>query len=374
MYFRNASVYTPEFGFRPGGFGVEAGRFASVLAPEHPAAQDLEGACVIPGLIDIHCHGNSGVDFARCRSVEEIATATRHLARHGVTSLLLSAGSDTIENLEVSFGQAARYMEHTPPGCAYLHGVHLEGLFISMEKRGAHDPALIKTPDYALFSRLNAASGGNILLVIIAPEVEGALPFIRQVKEEAVVSVAHSNASYEEALRGFEAGASNVTHLFNGMSPFLHRQPGVVGAAMDSPGVTAEVISDGLHLHPAAVRAAFRLFGPERVILISDNTALCGMPDGVYEGGREIVKEGKITLPNGTLAGSGTGLLEDVRRAVSFGIPLEDALRCASYNPARAIGVLEHCGSIENGKNADFIICDRQLSIRAVYIKGERVS
>jgi len=375
LNFKNAKIFTSNFKFNLGGFSVSEGFFDKVLSNSHENGEDLNGALVIPGLVDIHNHGNSDVDFTNCNSQDDIIKATRYLARNGSTSLLFTTGSDYESILEESYRQAKIFMDNTPDDCAYLHGVHMEGVFFSQARRGAHPIRYLREPDYDMFNRLNEASGSNIRIVCVSAELNNSISFINRCKHEARVSIAHSNADYETAVTAFASGANHVTHMFNGMSPFLHREPGVVGAALDSPEVMVELISDGLHVHQCVIRAVFRMFSAERVILVSDNVSFCGLPDGKYgEGDEAITVSGKlITLPDGTVAGSGTCLFDGIKKVVSFGIPIEDVIRCATYNPALAIGVLDTTGTIENGKSADFIVCNENLNIQAVYIKGNRV-
>jgi len=372
MRFINAKVYTPDFTFQTGGFGVEEGRFVSVLEDGGPKGEDLSGAYVIPGAIDIHCHGNSGVDFQRCKSPEDLAKVGRFLARNGVTSFLFTTGSDYEDVLAETYTQARRFMEDTPADCAYIHGMHMEGPFFSEAKKGAHNSKHLRVPDFDMFMRLHEVTGNNILITCLAAEFDNSVQFIEQAKSVARVSIAHSNAGYVAARAAFDAGASHLTHLYNGMSPLAHREPGVIGAAADSPGVMVELICDGIHVHECAVRIAYKIFTPERIILISDNTPYCGLPDGEY-GDNLVVRDKTTWLKDGTLSGTGICLFEGMTRVASFGIPLEEAVRCATYNPAKAIGVLDKTGTIENGKYADFVVCNEDLCVLAVYVKGRKI-
>ena len=220
-------------------------------------------------------------------------------------------------------------------------------------------------------NRLRSASHSILRFVDIAPELPGAEKFIRTISKICKVSVAHTNASYEEAIRAFDAGASHVTHLFNGMPELLHREPGVVGAAFDRKEVTVELIGDGLHNHPSLVRMAFRLF-PGRLCLVSDALRCTGMPDGAYElGGQKVVLAGgEARLPDGTLAGAATDLYEDLVRVIRFGVPETEAILAATKTPAIAAGVFDELGSLENGKRADFLVCDKKWNLRQAWIGG----
>ena len=212
-------------------------------------------------------------------------------------------------------------------------------------------------------------------IVDVAAELEGAATFTEQAAGLCRVSVAHTDADYETACAAFDAGASHLTHLFNAMPPIHHRRPGVIGAASERENVTAELICDGLHVHPSAVRMAFRLF-PGRICLVSDSLRCCGMPDGRYTlGGQELFLEGRLArLADGTIAGSATGLYDCMLQAIRFGIPREEAVAAATIRPARVIGAARELGSIEPGKLADFVVCDEDLRRRAVYLGGEQIA
>ncbi len=221
------------------------------------------------------------------------------------------------------------------------------------------------------------ASEGLVKLVSVAPELEGALDFIRQVKDRVTVSVAHTAAGYDTALAAFQAGARQCTHLYNGMAPFAHREPGVVGAAFDCGHVMCELICDGVHIHPAMVRATFRLMGKDRMILISDTMRAAGMSDGSYTlGGQDVTVRGnRAELADGTIAGSVTDLMACLKVAVSVvGIPLADAVTAAAVNPAKVMGIYDRLGSLDVGKQANVAVLDEHLDLKAVIFRGEVVS
>ena len=257
-----------------------------------------------------------------------------------------------------------------PAGGAKCAGVHLEGPFLSYAKRGAQAAENLHKPDAGLFHRLNEASGGQVKLVTVACEEEGALPFIREISQVCTVSLGHTTADYDTAMAGFAAGASHATHLYNGMPSFLHRAPGVIGAAFDAEA-SVELICDGLHIHPAAIRATYQLFG-DKLNLISDSLRCAGMPDGDYElGGQPIVvKNHRATLLDGTLAGSSISLLDAVRNVVRFGLPLADAVYAASTAPALAVGL--KAGALQAGRPADLLVLDGHLALKAVFVDGKK--
>ena len=264
------------------------------------------------------------------------------------------------------------------PGGAELVGLHLEGPFLCKAKKGAQNEAFLHDPDPAMLHRLQQAAQGMVKLVTLAAEQPGALEFIRSAREDGItVSLGHTTADYDTACAAYEAGARQATHLFNAMPPFTHRAPGVVGAAFDHPQVKVELISDGVHIHPSVVRAVFQLFGAHRVILISDSLRATGMPDGRYPfGGQEIEVHGnRATMaddPN-TLAGSVSDLMACMRSAVSFGIPLHDAVRAAAVNPAQVLGIFDRLGSLDVGKTANLAILDRDLNLKDVFFRGQLV-
>lgn len=337
------------------------------------ATYDAEGCYIIPGLTDLHFHGCMGRDFSDA-DPEGLEIMAEYELSRGVTQIC-PAGMTLLEEQLTRVCQVAADHRAAHKGGAELCGINLEGPFLSEAKKGAQNGAWLHAPDVEMFHRLMAASKGLVKLVSLAPEVPGALEFVEAVEDEVVVSLAHTAADYDTALAAFQRGARQVTHLFNGMNPFGHRAPGVVGAALDTPLCNVELICDGVHIHPAMVRAVFRMFGCKRVILISDTMRAAGMPDGQYTlGGQDVTVRGKhATLADGTLAGSVTDLMGCMKTAVSFGIPLEEAVWAAAVNPARAIGIFSRVGSLEPGKRANLVILDKDLEVKDVFFRGQRV-
>ena len=333
---------------------------------EGPADLDANGGYVIPGLVDIHTHGAVGEDFSDGRS-DGLTPLARYYAAHGVTSVL--ATTMTLKEPELTKAMQTLKNHKPQPGEAKIAGIHLEGPFLSYAKRGAQAAENLHKPDISLFHRLNEASGGRVRLVTVACEEHGAMDFIREISKICTVSLGHTTADYDTAMSGFAAGATHATHLYNGMPALGHRAPGVIGAAFDS-GASVELICDGLHIHPSVIRVTHQLFG-EKLNLISDSLRCAGMPDGKYElGGQPIVvQDGKATLLDGTLAGSSISLLNAVRNAVDFGIPLETAVYSAATAPALAVGL--DAGTLQAGRPADLLILDRALNLKATFIDGK---
>ncbi len=378
MLIRNGLVLTPAGTFEKLTVLTDGGKISGILPGDAMVKYagdvvDAQGCYVLPALTDIHFHGCAGHDL--CEGTDE--------AFERITAFEYSQGVGTVcpatmtlpdEQLSAILRSAARYAECQPcSGRAELVGIHLEGPFISRSRKGAQNEDFIQPPSAAKLEGWQNAAGGLIRLVTIAPECEGAAECIHKCSGSIRFSLGHTDCSYEEAAAAFAAGADHLTHLYNAMPPFTHRAPSLIGAASDmvyrGRGVFAELICDGVHVSPAAVRAAFTLFGAENIVLISDSMEAAGMPDGEYQlGGQRVFKNGsRATLADGTLAGSVTTLYGCLKKAVEFGIPLEKAAMAATLNPCRAVGIDDRFGSIETGKAAKLLLLDSDdLSIARV--------
>ncbi len=376
MFYKNARIYGSDFRFHWGAFEVVDGKFAAVLPNTVPEdAIDLHSATVIPGLVDVHSHGNSGADFSD-GDYEGLKAMAAYYAKVGVTSFAPASMTLPYASLEKAFANARKLVDEDLPNLSVLRGIQMEGPYFSYKKRGAQNADYLKEPDFEGFQALQDSCGGLVRIVDIAPELPGAIEFVEKAKHLCTVSVAHTDSDYTHAKAAYDAGATHLTHLYNAMPGIHHRDPGVIPAAAENPNVRAELICDGLHVHPASVRLAFSIFGGARMVLVSDSGRCCGMPDGSqFElGGQDAwLRDGVARLADGTIACSATNLYDCMVNAIRFDIPEEDAVRAASYNPACAIGAEHLVGSIATGKRADFLICSADYSERRVFLAGTEI-
>lgn len=370
-------LYTEAFRFEASTLTIDGDRIVSVeLCREEELTEEERGQYILPGLIDIHLHGCAGYDFCDGTAEAMCAMASYELA-HGITTICPATMTLPEEQLTGICATCAKAVdtevikEGIPLGDV-LWGIYLEGPFISMEKRGAQNPAYIRKPDMDMLIRLQHAARGLIRLVAIAPETEGAMDCIRDGKKDFRFSIAHTCADYETTKAAIEAGAHHVTHLYNAMPPFTHREPGVIGAAAEDEQTDVELICDGIHIHPSVVKSTFKLFGAERIVLVSDSMMATGMDDGEYAlGGQDVYVMGSLaTLADGTIAGSVTNLFDCMRTAIRMGVPREEAVRAATLNPAEAIGIENEYGSLQAGKKADILVTDREFTLREVIKSG----
>lgn len=334
---------------------------------------EADGGYVIPGLTDIHFHGCMGSDC--CDGSEE---AFRRIAQYELSQGITSITPATMTMPEETLAQICRTVrDFSCAEGADLCGLYLEGPFISKAKKGAHNESYICAADTEMLKRLQEFSGNMVRTVVVAPETEGAMEFIRQNKNQVRISLAHTTADYEISKQALSLGASQLTHMFNAMPPLSHRAPGPIGAAADDGDCMVELICDGVHVHPSVVRTAFKIFGDDRIVLISDSMRATGMADGTYDlGGQAVTVTGNLAvLEDGTLAGSVTNLMDCLRTAVtSMGVPLASAVKCAAANPARAIGMFQDYGTLDPGKYANIVILGKGLDTKAVFLRGKRMA
>jgi N-acetylglucosamine-6-phosphate deacetylase len=361
-------------GFTPGEIFIEGSRFAAQGSGEK---LDYRDCFALPGFIDLHTHGGFGKAYMEIPA-EEIDKIAVYIASTGVSAFCPTTVSGAADACRRGMEEAAKSKSFRPDGNfhgAQIIGIYQEGPFLSPEKPGVADLASFRRPDPEYFKGLCSDArdrGLEIKFVVIAPELEGAPDFIREASKTAICTMAHTTADYETAKEAIKNGAAQITHLFNAMPPLLHREPGIIGAAFDSEGVKAELIADGEHVHPAVVRAAFKMFGDDRIILISDSL-FSGLPDGSYSaaGLTVQVKNGAAKNSQGALAGASKTLGQCVINAVkNIGIPLYSAVKCAAANPAKQAGMFAKRGSISPGKTADLVILEKDYTIREVIIRG----
>lgn len=360
---RAGQILTPLESISHGLLIVEGGKIIDVTEEQE---RDLAGCEVIdasdqivaPGLIDVHTHGIAGMQGVD-GNPEDYARMSEHYARHGVTGFLatICGSREAIEaGIRASLKSKAEGAE--------MLGIHLEGPFINPKRKGAFAVETIIAPDLELLKYYLEAAQGTIRLITLAPELEHALDLVRYARQAGVVcSAGHTQATWDEMMVAIEAGVSHVTHTFNGMAPLNHRDPGILGAALADDRLTVEMIADGIHIHPAAMKLLLRCKPAERVVVISDSIGAAGLPDGSYtfEGLEVTIANHSARLKDGTLAGSVTTLEKELVNLVRLvGIPLEHALRIASQNPATELGLQNRKGRLAAGMDADLICLDRE--------------
>ena len=332
---------------------------------------DGKGLYLSPGFIDIHNHGNSGYDFMDA-TPEALDSIGKYHLNNGVTSYLGTVLTQSYENISKAIGNIANYENKNDS--SEILGIHLEGPFFAQSKKGAQPERYIKNPDMIFIKELLEISGDRLKMVSLAPEIDGAHEMIKFLRKKGIiVAMAHSNATYEDAITGINQGATVATHLYNGMRGFSHREPGIVGASLTDDRVYCEIIYDRIHLHDAAVNLALKAKGSDKIVLVSDAMRAAGLSDGEFElGGQKVmVKEGVSRLKDGSLAGSTLNLHKSVQNMVNYlNVPLHEAVKMASLSPAKALGIEERKGSIEVGKDADMILFDHNLEITNVIKSG----
>ena len=377
MIIKNVKKYTENCNFEDAEIYIEGERFAGSVAEDaSEPVIDGEGAYALPGLIDLHFHGCIGADFCD-GSRETLEKISAYEASVGVTTIAPATMTLPTAELEQILANAAEYQKNPAPG-ADLVGINMEGPFISKVKKGAQDERNIIPCNVEIAEQFLEASDGLVKFIGIAPEDnEDYLEFIEEMKGKVNISLAHTNADYDTAKKAFDAGANHAVHLYNAMPAFTHRAPGVVGAVYDGKHVMAEIICDGIHIHPAMVRATFEMMGADRMILISDSMRATGMPDGQYTlGGLDVKVVGKraTLVSDGAIAGSATNLADCMRTVVKeMQIPLETAIACATINPAKSLGIDDQYGSIKAGKKADIVLLKDNLDLQAVVKDGVRL-
>lgn len=335
---------------------------------------NAEGLYVVPGFIDIHTHGVIGFEFMSA-SADELNRMSDYYASRGVTSFLPTTMTAPVVTIVEALKNISTAAERGTTG-AGIAGINLEGPFINRRYKGGHPEEYIVQPSVELFESFLEISGGRLKIVNLAPEMTGAEDIVKKYGKSIRFSVGHSDLNYAGAQKAFEKGISHVTHLFNAMAGLHHREPGLVGAALDNDGVSVELIADCVHIHPSVIRMAVKCKSPGRVALITDSSMATGLKDGEYTlGGQKIiVKNGEVRLCNGVLSGTTLTMIDAVRNMVGpVGIPLEEALAMATLTPARVAGIDDRKGSLEEGKDADIVLLDSALDIKMTIVKGRIV-
>jgi len=377
MIIKNGNVFTSEFKFKNLDIAVQEGKITGLGQQMECSDQeviDAQGLTVIPGFVDIHTHGAYGNDFTNIDDCD-LDEISAFYASKGVTSFLATTMTESREHLLKVLSTLAKVTDDSLKG-SRMAGIHLEGPFISPKALGCQPPECVQKPSAEMFDEYYAASEGKIKIVTLAPEVEGSAEAIKHITSLGVVcSVGHTKATYKEAVESIKAGITHATHTFNAMTGLHHREPGVVGAVFDTPDITAEIISDLIHVNPAVIRILYKIKGVDHVVGITDSMSATGMKDGTYKLGPVVVhtKDGIATLEDGTLAGSTLTMDKALKNMVrSVGIPLEDAVKILTYNPARVIKA-DDIGIIKEGCRADFAILDKDFNVKYTIVGGKVV-
>ena len=371
MILKNAEILNENFDFVKGDLAIENEKIAGInIQNTDGEFLDCTGLKILPGFIDIHIHGTGGADTCDAEA-ESIQKMSENLTRHGVTSFCPTTMTLSSEELEKIFSVVAG--EKGKEAGAYIHGINMEGPYISLAKKGAQKAEHVRKPDIEEFKKLNSIC--NVSLVDIAPEEDENNAFSKEASEICTVAAAHTSADAKTAKLGFENGITHATHLFNAMTGISARVPGVAGAVFDSDSVRAEIICDGFHVNPITLRMAFKILGEDRTIVISDSMKAADCPDGDYMlGGQTVyVRDGKALLEDGTIAASTSNLFDEFINLLSFGIDFTHAIKSCTINPAKAIGADKTTGSIEAGKYADLLIIDNDYNIKNIFVKGKKI-
>ncbi|MFI5959400.1 N-acetylglucosamine-6-phosphate deacetylase [Cryptosporangium sp. NPDC051539] len=366
-------IVTPSAVLDPGWLTVDGSRIVAIgrgTPPPHRQTVDLDGGWLLPGFVDLHMHGGGGAQITT-DDPDEIRRAVAFHRAHGTTTTLASLVTDRLDRMLAAVGVIADLIDAGEPGIA---GIHLEGPFLNPAKRGSHHGEYLLAPDLAAFHRLRDAGRGHVRVITLAPELPGGMELLAEVvANDVIAAVGHTEANYVQARDAFAGGARLATHLFSAMRQFHHRDPGPAGAALANPGVTCEVINDGVHVHDDAVRLAVAAAGPGRIAFITDATPAAGMSSGRYHLGPVpvIADHGTVRLTDGTLAGSTLTMDAALRHAVRVtGLSIVDAAVSAATTPAAVLRLTHRTGSLSPGLAADLVRLDEDLQVRDVRLSS----
>lgn len=350
--------------------------FITIGKNEESLEELPEGFVVVPGFIDQHVHGAAGSD-AMDGTIEDLSKIANALASEGTTGFLATTMTQSPENIKKALNAVKDYISSKKETGAEILGVHLEGPFISKDFVGAQPIEYVADPSVEVFKEYQDASGDNIKIVTLAPEVEGSSELIKYLSENGIVaSIGHTNAKYEDVKKAVGNGAKNLTHTYNAMKPVHHREVGTVGSGFLFDELTCECICDGIHVSAPAIKLLYKNKPNDKLVLITDAMRAKHMPDGVSELGGQvvIVKNGEARLENGTLAGSVLTMNKAVKNVMNFlGLSLEETIKLATINPAKNLGIFDRVGSIEVGKLANFVILDENLEVVKTIREGKVV-
>ncbi len=370
---KNANILNDEFKFEKNDLQIDNGKIVKIGSDLSGGELiDAKGAYIFPGLVNIHTHGAMGYDSVGC-GYEGINEMSKLWAKTGTTSFLPTLVTALRDDLCKAAENVASVMDKGTDGATVI-GIHLEGPYLSEKYKGAHRPDWLRTPKEFDFDEVQAAAQGNIRLLTMAPELDGGIKFIKKYADKVKISLGHTAATYDVCKEAFEAGAAHVTHLFNAMPGIHHRDLTLIAAAFESDAMI-ELIGDGLHVKKQPAMMAYKLFGDERMILINDSVNAAGLGDGKYEfGGFNVtVKDGIALQDNGTICGGTATLWDCVMNMISWGVSIQSAVKMATYNPAKAIGLADKIGSIKEGKDADILIVSSELQLCDVFVKGRKI-
>lgn len=370
---KNANILNDKFEFEKNDLQIDNGKIIKIGSDlSGGEVIDANGAYVFPGLVNIHTHGAMGYDTIGC-GYEGINEMSKLWAKTGTTSFMPTMVTALRDDACKAAEDVASAIDKGTEGASVV-GIHMEGPYLSEKYKGAHRPDWLRTPKQFDFDELQTAAKGNIRLITMAPELDGGIEFIKKYADKVKISLGHTAATYDVCKEAFKAGAAHVTHLFNAMPGIHHRDLTLIAAAFESDAMV-ELIGDGLHVKKQTAMMAYKLFGDERMVLINDSVNAAGLGDGKYEfGGFNVtVKDGIALQDNGTICGGTASLWDCVKNMISWGVSIQSAVKMATYNPAKAIGLSDKIGSIKEGKDADILIVSNELELCDVFIKGRKI-